>query len=71
MPHLIDPSKITAGATAVYGPEAFERDFGILRPVAEDRVIEAPDGFELSLDGRGFTFLDTPGHANHHFCVSN
>jgi glyoxylase-like metal-dependent hydrolase (beta-lactamase superfamily II) len=32
-------------------------------------VIEAPDGFSLELGGRPLVFLDTPGHARHHFCV--
>jgi len=67
--HLIDPSKLIAGATAVYGEEAFARDFGTLVPVPESRILLAPDGFELELNGRHLTFLDTPGHANHHFCV--
>ena len=67
--HLIDPSRLIAGATAVYGEEAFARDFGTLVPVPESRVLLAPDGFELELNGRRLTFLDTPGHANHHFCV--
>ncbi len=68
-PHLIDPAKLTAGATAVYGAEAFERDFGRITPVAADRVLVAHDGTEIHLDGRTLTFVDTPGHANHHGCV--
>ncbi len=67
--HLVDPAKLKAGATAVYGEEAFARDFGELVPVAASRVVEAPDGFTLELDGRVLRFLDTPGHARHHFCV--
>jgi glyoxylase-like metal-dependent hydrolase (beta-lactamase superfamily II) len=67
--HLTDPSKLIAGATAVYGEKAFSRDFGTLVPVSESRVLVAPDGFELEMDGRRLGFLDTPGHANHHFCV--
>ena len=38
-------------------------------PPVESRVLLAPDGFELDLNGRPLTFVDTPGHANHHFCV--
>ena len=67
--HLIDPSRLIAGATAVYGEEAFTRDFGTLVPVPGSRVLLAPDGFELDFNGRRLTFVDTPGHANHHFCV--
>ncbi len=70
-PHLIDPARLTAGATAVYGEEAFARDFGTLEPVAEARVTLAEDGETIDLAGRTLTFIDTPGHANHHFCVQD
>ncbi|WP_058555360.1 MBL fold metallo-hydrolase [Thiohalocapsa sp. ML1] len=65
-PHLIDPAKLTAGATAVYGEAAFARDFGALTPVPESRVVAAADGQTFDLAGRTLTFIDTPGHANHH-----
>jgi len=68
-PHMIDPTKLAAGATAVYGEEAFTRDFGELLPVDEGRVIPASDGQEFDLAGRTLTFIDTPGHANHHGCI--
>ncbi len=67
--HLIDPAKLLAGVTAVYGPDAVERDFGEIVPVEAARVVEAPDDFTLDLNGRVLRFLDTPGHARHHFCV--
>ncbi len=67
--HMIDPSQLMAGATAVYGAEVVQRCYGELVPVARERVIEAPDGFTLELAGRPLVFLDTPGHARHHFCV--
>ncbi len=68
-PHLVDPAKLTAGATAVYGEAGFRQSFGELVPVPQERVIVAADGFELSLGGRRLVFLDTPGHAAHHYCV--
>ncbi len=67
--HLVDPSKLIAGTIAVYGEEKFNRLYGNIKPVDESRVIEAGEGFELDLSGRKLTFLDTPGHARHHFCV--
>jgi glyoxylase-like metal-dependent hydrolase (beta-lactamase superfamily II) len=67
--HMIDPSKLWAGATAVYGEETMRRDYGVLLPVDAERVVEAPEGFRLELAGRPLLFLDTPGHARHHFCV--
>ena len=68
-PHMIDPAKLTAGASAVYGEEAFARDFGELIPIEGERMILATDGMELDLAGRSLTFIDTPGHANHHGCL--
>ena len=68
-PHLIDPAKLTAGATAVYGEEAFARDFGAMTPIPEARVAVANDGESFDLAGRTLTFVDTPGHANHHGCI--
>jgi glyoxylase-like metal-dependent hydrolase (beta-lactamase superfamily II) len=67
--HMIDPSKLWAGTVAVYGEERARRDYGELVPVPRERVIEAPDGASVSLAGRELVFLDTPGHAKHHFCV--
>jgi glyoxylase-like metal-dependent hydrolase (beta-lactamase superfamily II) len=67
--HMIDPSKLIAGATAVYGEDQFERQFGKLTPIAEERVIEAPDGMRVSFGNRELLIMDTPGHARHHFCI--
>lgn len=67
--HMIDPTKLQAGATEVYGEEIYNKMYGDLIPVAEQRVIEAGEGFSLNLQGRVLRFLDTPGHARHHFCI--
>jgi glyoxylase-like metal-dependent hydrolase (beta-lactamase superfamily II) len=67
--HMIDPAMLWAGALAVYGEETMRRHYGSLVPVDPARVVEAPDGFTLELAGRPLVFLDTPGHARHHFCV--
>lgn len=67
--HMIDPSKLVAGSVAVYGEENFRRAYGEIVPVPAERVIEAPHEFTLDLNGRRLLFLDTPGHARHHFCI--
>lgn len=67
--HMIDPTQLIAAVDQVYGPERAEREFGRPIPVPAERVIEAPDNFTLDLNGRQLLFLDTPGHARHHFCV--
>jgi glyoxylase-like metal-dependent hydrolase (beta-lactamase superfamily II) len=67
--HMIDPGRLIAGATDVYGEEAFARDYGGMTPIPEERVVLAQDGMQFDLAGRSLTFLDTPGHANHHGCI--
>jgi len=67
--HMIDPTKLVAGATAVYGEEAMQANYGTLQPAPVERVIEGVDGLSIDLNGRELRFLDTPGHAKHHFCV--
>lgn len=67
--HMIDPARLKAGATAVYGEEAFKAQLGDLIPVEESRVMSAPDQTKIDLNGRELLILDTPGHASHHFCL--
>ena len=68
-PHMIDPAKLIAGASAVYGEDEVRRTYGDIAPVPAGRVVEAPDGFTVDLAGRALLCLDTPGHARHHLCV--
>ncbi|WP_028919395.1 MBL fold metallo-hydrolase [Pseudoxanthomonas suwonensis] len=68
-PHMIDPAKLVAGATAVYGEAEFARHYGELVPVPAERVVVANDGHVVDLAGRPLLCIDTPGHARHHLCV--
>ncbi len=67
--HMVDPAKLWAGAAAVFGADFVRRSYGEPVPVDASRIVEAGDGFTLELGGRPLRFLDTPGHARHHFCV--
>jgi glyoxylase-like metal-dependent hydrolase (beta-lactamase superfamily II) len=67
--HMIDPRKLEAGSIAVYGEEEFRRHFGHLPPIPEHRVIIANDNFSLDFNGRPLLFIDTPGHARHHYSI--
>jgi len=65
-PHLIDPAKLIAGSRAVYGEERFRKLYGDIVPIARERVRVTRDGDRLTLAGRVFEILHTPGHALHH-----
>ncbi len=67
--HMADPGKLIAGTIGVYGEEKTRHIYGEILPVPAKRIIEAGDNFALDLDGRTLRFLDTPGHARHHFCI--
>jgi len=67
--HLIDPSRLAAGARAIYG-DSFDVLFGEVLPVPQERVYTPADGETLDLGGgRVLAFHYTPGHARHHFVV--
>jgi glyoxylase-like metal-dependent hydrolase (beta-lactamase superfamily II) len=67
--HLADPSRLIAGSIAVYGEEAYRKLYGDLVPIPAERMLIAEDGLEVSLAGRLFELIHTPGHALHHYAV--
>lgn len=68
-PHMIEPSRLMAGARAVYGDDEVARTYGNVIGVPEKRVLRTADGMTIELAGRPLEFLDTPGHARHHHCI--
>jgi len=67
--HMIDPSALWEGATAVYGPEEMARSYGEVVPVPSERVLGTVDGMTVQVGARTLRFADTPGHARHHHCI--
>ncbi len=67
--HMVDPSRLVAGVTAVYGVAAVRDLYGEILPIAEQRIIPATHGLRVGLAGRELLCLDTPGHARHHISV--
>jgi glyoxylase-like metal-dependent hydrolase (beta-lactamase superfamily II) len=67
--HMVDPSALYAGASAVYGEAEMARSYG--RPVGVNaaRITTTHDGMTLTLGTRVLEFIDTPGHARHHHCI--
>lgn len=69
-PHLIDPGKLIASASRIYG-SAMDRLWGRIEPVPAARVVTLHDGDHLQIAGLSFEVLYTPGHASHHVVFRN
>lgn len=67
--HLADPERLIMGARAVYGDQ-FDKLFDPIIPVPEERILIKADQETLKIGPNcELRFLDTPGHANHHFSI--
>jgi glyoxylase-like metal-dependent hydrolase (beta-lactamase superfamily II) len=67
--HLINPEKLKASATTVYGEERFKATLGDIVAVDGKRVITPADGDKVVIGGRELLLIETPGHARHHLGV--
>lgn len=67
--HMIDPSRLIAGVTAVYGEQGMRAMYGEILAAPRERVCEAVDGSRWQLGDRELVVRDTPGHAHHHYCI--
>ena len=59
--HVVDPSKLIASATRLYGDD-MQRLWGEIAPVPEENLRVLSGGERID----GFTVEYTPGHASHH-----
>jgi glyoxylase-like metal-dependent hydrolase (beta-lactamase superfamily II) len=64
-PHMIDPQKLLASATRLYG-EHMNTLWGAFQPVPASNVSVLKGGERLELAGRAIKVAYTPGHAKHH-----
>ncbi len=64
-PHMVDPSRLVASATRIYG-DRMDRLWGAFEPVPADRVVALDDGAAVPCGARPLAALHTPGHAVHH-----
>ena len=64
-PHVVDPSRLMASATRLYG-DRMQELWGDVRPVPADRLRVVRDNDRLTLGGRVVDVAYTPGHAIHH-----
>jgi glyoxylase-like metal-dependent hydrolase (beta-lactamase superfamily II) len=64
-PHLVDPEKLIASATRLWGGE-MGRLWGEFRPVPAEKLIVLTGGERIAAGGRDLDVAYTPGHASHH-----
>jgi glyoxylase-like metal-dependent hydrolase (beta-lactamase superfamily II) len=64
-PHMIDPSRLLASATRLYG-DAMDTLWGPFLPVPADSVHVVTGGEVIECAGRRLRVAYTPGHAVHH-----
>ena len=64
-PHLVDPSKLMASATRLYGAD-MERLWGEMRPVPAANIETIGERGRFDIVGHDIDVAWTPGHAWHH-----
>jgi glyoxylase-like metal-dependent hydrolase (beta-lactamase superfamily II) len=69
--HLIDPTKLVASATRVYGEARFAELYGTIDPIPKERVRALEDGDSFELGDATLRVHHTAGHAKHHFVVDD
>lgn len=67
--HMTDPAKLIAGATAVYGAAAMAEKYGEILAAPTERTRAVEDGESLPFGDSTLQFIDSPGHARHHFSI--
>lgn len=66
--HLINPEKLVASATRIYGDQ-MDTLWGQLLPAPAERVVPLFDGDTIEAGGLTFKAIETPGHARHHHVI--
>ncbi|MBA2754438.1 MAG: MBL fold metallo-hydrolase [Chloroflexia bacterium] len=64
-PHLVDPARLLASATRIYG-DRMDALWGEVVPIPAERVVPLVDGERLRFGEGEVTAIFTPGHASHH-----
>jgi len=63
--HLIDPSRLIASASRIYGDQ-MKPLWGDILPAPAENVVALYDGDTVEAAGLTLQVLETPGHARHH-----
>jgi glyoxylase-like metal-dependent hydrolase (beta-lactamase superfamily II) len=65
-PHMLNPEKLIASATRIYG-DRMDSLWGEFLPVPEEKLHVVGDLEELEIGNLRFRAINTPGHAEHHY----
>ncbi len=65
-PHLLNPEKLIASATRIYG-DRMGTLWGEFLPVEQNQLTVPNDAEEIAIGNLRFTAINTPGHAEHHY----
>lgn len=64
--HLVNPEKLIASATRIYG-EKMDQLWGEILPVPQNQLTVPNDAEEIVIGNLRFLPINTPGHAEHHY----
>jgi glyoxylase-like metal-dependent hydrolase (beta-lactamase superfamily II) len=64
--HLVNPEKLIASATRIYG-EKMDQLWGEILPVPQKQLTVPNDAEEIVIGNLRFLPINTPGHAEHHY----
>ncbi|MGH2844010.1 MAG: MBL fold metallo-hydrolase [Solirubrobacteraceae bacterium] len=67
-PHMVNPERLWASASRLYGEENMLALWGRFEPVPLDRLVSLRGGETLRIGPDRFEVAYTPGHAQHHVC---
>ena len=65
-PHMLNPEKLLASATRIYGDQ-MEKLWGEFLPVMKEQMVIPKDEEEIIIGNLRFVPINTPGHAEHHY----
>jgi glyoxylase-like metal-dependent hydrolase (beta-lactamase superfamily II) len=65
-PHMVNPERLWASASQLYGEDNMLAIWGEFVPVPEERLHALSGGETLRIAGDSFEVAYTPGHAKHH-----
>jgi len=66
--HMVEPSRLIESTKMAFGDD-FEKTYGAILPLPEERLKLVKDGDRLKLGSRELLIVHTPGHAAHHIAI--